>query len=436
MFSGNLLQLRHVKSKHLSLQHPTSLKYFDNNTLSAPRSLVLDGTISYGGSSGYGVTLINKAYGEYWERNHFQTAVPITSQKRLEDVYPLAHRNKLLSLCNPLCQSMSKTLASMPMASCDFEKVIDPVARLGDTGDDAAITNQRNNHLFSFSTVYNLFDEQPYDYFYNAISLHTLHKDALFLGMTDSIACASHPVKKQALYHSLVEFLERQSLVGSWISKTHRYSINPSVLGEITPYSHLYNALIDNGDLYLFEIGNQLPGYSVIIFYFAHSAEDIVQYAVGSKSGLSLDEAINSAFDELYQTYTMLYQTKSSAHQFENKAGSSYHAMFPRFNTQKTKELIPYFDGLAEHKINTRSELKALPVFSFKEVLVKLKEFSPDVFFYHYYEPAIKLHFTKILSYDFFAHMSLGKQLRLDGLYAKKLNITADNAYLEPLPFP
>lgn len=404
MFSGNLMQLRHIKSKHLSLQHPTSLKYFDNNTLSAPRSLVLDGTISYGGSSGYGVTLINKAYGEYWERNHFQTAVPITSQKRLEDVYPLAHRNKLLSLCS--------------------------------AGDDAGITNELNNHLFSLSTVYNLFDEQPYDYFYNAISLHTLHKDALFLGMTDSIACASHPLKKQALYHSLVEFLERQSLVGSWISKTHRYSINPGVLGEITPYTHLYRALIDNGDLYLFEIGNQLPGYSVIIFYFAHSAEDIVQYAVGSKSGLSLDEAINSAFDELYQTYTMLYQTKSSAHQFENKAGSSYHAMFPRFNTQRTKELIPYFDGVAEHKINTRSELNALPVFSFKEVLSELKEFSPDIFFYHYYEPAIKLHFTKILSYDFFAHMSLGKQLRLDGLYAKKLNITADNAYLAPLPFP
>lgn len=404
MFSGNLLQLRHIKSKHLSLQHPTSLKYFDNNTLSAPRSLVLDGTISYGGSSGYGVTLINKAYGEYWERNHFQTAIPITSQKRLEDVLPLAHRNKLLSLCS--------------------------------AEGDVSISKQLNQHLFSFSTVYNLFDEQPYDYFYNAISLHTLDKDALFLGMTDSIACASHPVKKQALYHSLVEFLERQSLVGSWISKTHRYSINPAVLGEITPYTHLYNALIDNGALYLFEIGNQLPGYSVIIFYFAHSAEDIVQYAVGSKSGLSLDEAINSAFDELYQTYTMLYQTKSSAHSFENKAGSSYHAMFPRFNTQETRELIPYFDAMAEHKINTREELDALPVFSFKEVLIELKECSSDIFFYHYYEPAIQLHFTKILSYDFFAHMSLGKQLCLDGLYAKKLNITADNAYLAPLPFP
>lgn len=400
MFSGNLINLRYVKSKHLSFQHPTSLKYFDNNNLAAPRSFVLDGAISYGGSSGYGTTLINKAYGEYWERNHFQTAVPISSQKSISQVYPVAHRNKLLELCT------------------------------------ASNQDKLQQHLFSFATVYNLFDETAYDYFYNAVSLRTLKQDAPFLGITDSIACASHPSKNQALYHSLIEFLERQSLVGSWISKTYRYSINPSILGEITPYSNLYDALSDNGDLYIFEIGNLLPAYSVIIFYFSHSSKDVVQYAVGSKSGLSLREAINSAFDELYQTYSMLYLTNSSSKQFENKAGSDYHAQFPQFNTIKTKEIIPYFSPTSEHKINTRSDLEALPTFSLNETLLLLQEISNDVFFYHHYEKALKLHFTKIISFDFFAHMSLGKKLSLNVLYAKKLNINERNAYLTPLPFP
>lgn len=400
MCSASLINIRSTKSKHLSLQHPTSLKYFDNNNLATPRSLVLDGAISYGGSSGYGVTLINKAYGEYWERNHFQTAVPITSKKLLSDVNPIDHRNKLLKLCNPLNQ------------------------------------DKLNQHFFSFTTVYNLFDETSYDYFFNVVSLHTLKQDEPFLDITDSIACASHPSKNQALYHSLIEFLERQSLVGSWISRTYRYSINSAVLGEITPYSNLYDALTDNGDLYIFEIGNLLPAYSVIIFYFAHNSNDTVQYAVGSKSGLSLREAINSAFDELYQTYLMLYLTNSNSKQFENKAGSDYHAQFPQFNTRKTKEIIPYFSNTIEHKVNTRLELEALPIVSLRDALNSLQELSNDVFFYHHYEKSLKLHFTKIFSFDFFAHMSLGKKLSLDGRYAKKLNINSDNAYLTPLPFP
>lgn len=400
MFSPNCTNQRHLRSKHLSLQHPTSLKYFDNNTLAAPRSFVLDGAISYGGSSGAGTQLIKKAYGEYWERNHFQTAVPVSKKMTLNEVFPLEHRKKLLNLCN----------------QSDKEKIED--------------------HLFSFTRVRNLFDETPYDYFYNAISLHTLSEDAPFLSVTDSIACASHPIKDQAIYHSLIEFLERQALVGSWLSMSHRYSISADVLGSITPYQGLYDALTENGNLYLFEIGNLLPAYSVIIFYFAQSEEDIVQYAVGSKSGLSLREAINSAFDELYQTYTMLYQTNSSSKQFENKAGSGYHAAFPQFNTVKTKEIIPYFNQSVPHKINTEDDLKALPIVSLPEALSSLQEISNDVFFYHHYDSALQLHYTKILSFDFFAHMSLKRNLSLDGQYAKKLKITADNAYLTPLPFP
>lgn len=400
MPSANLMNIKFIKTKHISLQHPNSFKYFDNNNLAAPRSLVLDGAISYGGSSGYGITLIHKAFGEYWERNHFQTSVRITSKKRINQITPVAHRDKLLTLCHPTNEE------------------------------------QLHQHLFSFTTVYNLFDERPFDYFYNSISLHTLKEDALYLGMTDSIACASHPSKKQALYHSLIEFLERQSLVGSWISKHYRYSVNPSILGQITPYTTLFEALSTNGDLSIFEIGNRLPGYNIIIFYFAHCSEDIVQYAVGSKSGLSLSEAINSAFDELYQTYTMLYQTNSSSRQFENKAGASYHMSFPQFNTRETQHIIPYFNQRTGHDINSLDDLTSLPQITLSDALLSLKQISTDIFYYHHYEKDLKLHFTKILSYDFFAHMSLKNDLSLEGIYAKKLNITQENAYLAPLPFP
>jgi hypothetical protein len=68
--------------------------------------------------------------------------------------------------------------------------------------------------------------------------------------------------------------------------------------------------------------------------------------------------------------------------------------------------------------------------------LQSLKILTPNIYFYHFYEKALQLHFTKIVSPDFFAHMSLNKALNLNNLYAKTLKISKENAYLEKLPFP
>lgn len=400
MNSVEMLFLKKIKSKHFSLQHPNHLNYIHNNFLCVPRSLIFDGVISYGGSSGSGLKLISKSLGEYWERNHFQTSVPICSEKRLKDIYPVEYRDKLLNLCNK--------------------------------NDYCAL----DQHKFAMTRVYNLFDNSPTEYFYNAVSLLNLKKDALFLDKTDSISCASHPQKKQALYYSMIEYLERQSLVGSWLSKSYRYSINSKILEIISPYRCLYEQLSTNGRLYIFEIGNHLPGYSVIIFYFADSQEDTVQYSVGSKSAFSLREAINGAFNELYQTFTMLYQINGNGQSFENRAGGGYHAAFPKYNTISTKEIIPYFLDNKDHEIITHADLEKKHIFSFDEILSGLMKISQDIFFYHFYEKSIQLHFTKIVSMDFFAHMSLSTPLNIDGAYAKKLNLTKENAYFVPLPFP
>lgn len=220
------------------------------------------------------------------------------------------------------------------------------------------------------------------------------------------------------------------------MTKTCRYAIHPGVLKHISPYDSLIERFEDNGEFYIFENNIGLPGYTVIMFYFSHYPGDAVQYSVGSKSSLSLTDALKGAFEELYQCYTFLYNTEATSSQLENKAGSGYHRIFQQYNTQDTRARIPFFQKSWPVEINTLEELKAAKVFSQREVLDELEAFSHDVFYYHHYEPALKLHFTKILSPDFFAHMSLTNPLNFDNQYAKYLGIEKDTAYLEKLPFP
>lgn len=398
----SLMELNHLpqcQAKHASLQHAVKFKLCADGLLSVPRSAVVDGVIGYGGSTGIGLDLPRKAYGEFYERNHFFTSVPIHTQKPLAHIYPEMHRKKLMSLLRGVNEKL-------------FE------------------------HLFSLTTVYNLFDETPHDYFFNAISLNGNKNDASYLNFSDSCACASHPNKQNAIYCSLAEFLERQALLGSWLSKTYRYAINPEVLKSVTPYSTLAEKLLENGDVYIFENNNYLPGYSLILFYFAHSEKDIVQYSVGAKSGLSLAKTLTAALEELYQCYTFLYNAESTNTQLERKAGSGYHVAFQRYNTQATRAVIPFLAAQPPFKINTAKEVWSSKVFNYQEIRAGLAQLSQDIFYYHHYEPALNLHFTKVMSPDFFAHMSLTNPLNFSNDYARMLGIKKETAYLVPLPFP
>jgi hypothetical protein len=397
----HLNYLPHCDASHASIQHAIKFKLCSESLLSVPRSAVVDGIISYGGSTGIGAVLPRKAYSEFYERNHLFISVPVHSKKLLSSVQPASFRDKLLNICQIEKSQRSKSL----------------------------------DHVFSFTTVYNLFDQQPQDYFFNAISLHGSREDAPYFKFSDSCACAAHVTKKDAIYNSLMEFLERQSLLGSWLSKSYQYAINPSILIELTPYKILIEKLLENGDLYIFSNGNGLPGHTIIMFYFAHSEADIVQYSVGSSSGLNLKDALVSSLEELYQCYTFLYNMESSSG-LENKAGSGYHINFQKYNHQNTRKIIPFIQNKISHDICTINDISYFKLFTIDEVLSELSLISNDIYYYHSYEKSLNLHFTKILSPDFFSHMSINESLNFNNSYAKKLGIIEENAYREKIPFP
>lgn len=398
--SFNTAHLPHHQMKHTALQHGLSFKLCLESLLSVPRSFVVDGIISYGGATGIGASLPKKAYGEFFERNHFFTSVKTTSYKTLSEIEPLAYRLQLEQLCS-------------------FDDEL-----------------QFRKHAFAFTTVYNLFDQAECDYFVNAISLNGNRDDSAFLKFTDSCACASHPVMTRALHCSLMEFLERQALVGAWLTKRYRYAIEPQVLLDCTPYQSLCDTLLENGQLYIYEINNNLPGYTVLLFYFADSKKDTVRYAVGAKSALCLKTALNGALEELYQCYAFLYNGESTKNQLANKAGSGYHVAFQQFNRDETKNIIPFLTIKPQETINDISALNAMPQVTTEAALGALGAISKNIYYYHEYDPALGLHFTKVLSPAFFAHMSLHRRLNFDNDYAKHLKLDKDKIYTARLPFP
>lgn len=388
---------------HASLSHPTRVKLFIDHMASVPRSVSSDGILNYGGGTGVGWDAPRKAFGEFFERNHFFNAVKISSHKPLKTIEPLPFRQKLAHYCQQIQHTTADCL----------------------------------QHSFYFTTVSNLFDGTEREFFLNAISLHGQASDSAFITFSDSCACASHSTKQNALTSSLTEFLERQSLLGSWTTKKIRYTINPMLLLKITPYAILVDSLLENGHLFIFENGINLPGYSIIIFYFSKSAKDLVQYSVGSNADLSLKNAIVCALEELWQCYNFQYNTESSF-SLPDKAGSDYHLHFQQCNNLSVKNLIPFFDKLdsSTFDMNSLEDIEEMPSYSYNRAIIELGNISCDIYCYEQFDPILNIYYSKIVSPDFFMHMSVDKPLNFDNAYAQTLGVNRSNAYKEKIPFP
>lgn len=144
---------------------------------------------------------------------------------------------------------------------------------------------------------------------------------------------------------------------------------------------------------------------------------------------------LNYAPNIIYQCYSFLYNTEGTTG-LENKAGSGYHISFQQCNHAKIQETIPFNPAEKLVLINTIADIEQAKKYTYDEILIGLKELSHDIYYYHHFEPALDLHFIKILSPDCFAHMALNETLNINNSYAQRLEITRENAYWVKIPFP
>lgn len=380
---------------------PNVLMQFRSPLAYFPPIFNVTGDCAVGNGSGFNQEAIYSSYAEYIERYHFYYEVDTLKIATLDESNTAKMSQKLKYLIN-----QTKNTAA-------------PIA----------------THAFNLTAAHNLFTQESVWLPSVLIFLGaTQSSDRTFIPFTDSCGQACHVTAELVFESALNEFIERQALVGSWLSGTTRYffRLEPhKSLGETNKIIHELN---NHGELLAFEINNHLPSYSVILFYFSKSTQDIVRYAVGMASDKNPSTALQKAVNELWQSYMFMYLNTDCPEPLDSRY--KYLNELLAFNNHDTKNIIPYF----KHELNTITTAEFI---NFRrqdtsEILLKLKAISDAIFSYQ--RTCIvfgkRFYFCKILSPDFFIHMGITMPLNLSNHYAELLGIPATIINLQPIPFP
>lgn len=354
-----------------------------------------------GNGSGYAQDAIYSSYGEYIERYHFYYEVDSTLKSALEDINNVALNHKI-------------------------KKVLTQTKKT---------EREIHTHLFNLTHVRNIFNSEIAWLPTIMISLGDYQSlDRVFIPFTDSCGQACHISHEQALDSALNEFIERQALVGSWLSGRCRYAVNIEQHKKLGKFNAIIEQLKTHGSLYAFEINNNLPGYTLILFYFSNSENDIVRYSVGLATDADPVKAIMRAINELWQSYTFIYLNADNPENLD--ARYKYLNELIEFNTHQTKAIIPYFK--TTNFVISSDDLLAFKKFNMHEMLQGLETLSTNIFSYERSQQIMgrRFHFCKILSPDFFLHMGINMPLNLDNPYSNLLGIDPAMQIKTAIPFP
>jgi ribosomal protein S12 methylthiotransferase accessory factor YcaO len=239
-----------------------------------PAIFNVTGDAVVGNGSGYAQSACAGALGEYIERFHFYNEVERDVTAVLRQYNPANVEKKLLHLINQI--------------------KISP---------DAA-----ENHAFDLTAVKNIYTLET---FYIPSVIISLAQgdtdDRKFIPFVDSCGQAAHGTQARAYSAALKEFIERQALVGGWLSGRARHAITITEHPGLAGANKIVRMLSQHGELLGYDLSTHLPGFSFVIFYFSHDKKDNVQYSVGMATDFDAASAMRRAYNELWQSYSYMY---------------------------------------------------------------------------------------------------------------------------------
>jgi hypothetical protein len=381
--------------------NPHSYLQFHPALAHLPMIFNLTGDCVVGNSSGFQEEAICGGFGEYVERYHFYNEVDINLTARLDKVNDSAVTNKFIAMIEQV--QKSKELA--------------------------------REHQFDLTAVSNIFTQEKNYIPSVLISLSRMDsRDRDFIPFIDSCGQAAHVSPQKAFTSALNEFIERQALVGSWLSGNARYRIELERHEALGAANKILESLKAHGKLMAFELNNGLPGYSVIIFYFSKDKKDIVKYSVGMAADPNPVRACERALGELWQSYIFMYLNAENPENLDQRY--QYLNDLIHFNNHETESIIPYAPD--ENESLSIHDFLRFKKFTEADCLNVLKDISPYVYAYarSSYLFGRKFYFCKISSPDFFMHMGVKMPLNLGNSYAKMLAISPLLKIQNPIPFP
>lgn len=353
-----------------------------------PFSFNCTGDVAVGNASGYAKDALLSSFGEYVERAHFYNEVSAVKKLKVTDSIMVEAINQVKQI-------------DAPIESHKFEMC------------EAIELNSEKNCCIPKALI----------------SLASTGDDANYIPFIDSCGQAAHVTHEFALQASIKEFVERQALIGAWLSGEAIYRITPL----INLQNQLFDLFTSNGSLYIYQLGKGLPGYSIIIFYFSSSIDDVVQYAVGMANDYYPSVAMLKALNELWQTYQFIYLNARKPENLDIRF--TYLNTLLQFNTQTTKNVIPFFE--AKKELAYEGFINQQP-YTLKMYKSQLATLSSRIYLYHAstYLFGKRYYVCKTISPDFYFHMGIKMPLNLKNNYAQELKINDERLIKSSIPFP
>ncbi len=366
-----------------------------------PTIFNLSGDCVVGNGSGFHNEAIYSGFGEYIERYHFYNEI---------DINYTATLNKF----------------NLPNVVDKFIKLIEQVRKT---------TSSIKNHEFDLTITRNIFTDKIAYIPTAVISLaHIDSPDRLFIPFVDSCGQSAHITRGKAFQSAWNEFIERQALIGAWLSGKARFQIKFDLADELQENKKVLSSLMLHGELFAFEINNDLPGYSVIIFYFSKSKKDSVLYSVGMASDLCPNRAFQRAVNELWQSYVFMYLNADCPENLDQRYKYLNDLIY--FNNHDTRNDIPFFKDKFE--IVKFRDFISMKIIKQKQAMDELQSISSHVYSYEKSSNLFgrKFYFCKITSPDFFLHMGVKMPLNFNNTYSNRLAIDPNIKVKNAIPFP
>lgn len=353
---------------------------------------------------GYGDAAVRSAAGEYIERGHFQHYVHAESKS------PLAACGQDLE--ESFVHALSQTA-------------------LSDRSDKGLIAT----HAFYMSRAYQLRDYAPTWCPTVLLRLHdSPAEDRAFFPLKDSSGSACHTSAEVAVDKALGEFLERQSLLASWLDGS---SVKQLLLDEQalpTDLSrHCLQALRCNGEVVLFDISLGLPSYTVLALFIG-SGDRTVHYAAGASGNRRPAAAVEKAILELWHGHFAMALNSAPRNIISDREAGRLEVNYDRANHDGKLTQFS-FVGAAEHEALAAYLEK--PELSMREQAARTCEISPNVLVYlgHQWWHGSPRYFAKVLSPDFFLHLEHRYHFNADCLFSRRLGLDLANLRVDPVPF-
>jgi len=259
------------------------------------------------------------------------------------------------------------------------------------------------------------------------LSLHSFdeQREVRFAPVRDTSGSAIHHDKLAAFRGALLEFVERQCTTAMWVSRRCNAVEGLRTALRDRKTLAIHDQMATAGNLSVFDI-SFLKGVSVkFCEYRSQDPDALVNFSCGCSADFDPDAATTKAFTEAWQTSLLLPQMEFfGTREYGSTSLKDNFQAANRAGFELGIAVDPLNIGLDGTDRNTEALVDSI-------LSVSRNVYS---YFRSIYVAGSKLHFCRVVSPDFFIHMSPGDHNNNDNRWID-LFCQKGTGRLEPMPF-